>query len=112
MTRSKSQKTNIERLSKINFGLATGCFSCVFVYLILLGVTSTNIVTTKSLTKIVDEKKTELATVELEYMNTENIVALESISGADFEEVKNISYVNVDGVSNTNVVALADKNNN
>jgi hypothetical protein len=111
MTHTKNQKSNIERLSKINFILVVSCFSCVFSYLILLGITSTNIVSTKSLTKTVDEKKTELATVELEYMNTENIVALESISGADFSNTVNISYVTVDDINNANFVALAKGSN-
>ncbi len=111
MAKTKTQKVNIEKLSKLNSTIIFSCFSCVFVYFVFLGLTATNVVTTKSLTKTVDEKKTELATVELDYMNTENIVALESISGVDFGSAKNISYVKAGDTDNPNLVALGKKDN-
>jgi hypothetical protein len=108
MRNTKKHTKQIEKLSRTNFKIICSVCGLMFSYLILLGLTATNIVTTKSLSKVVDDKKTELATVELDYMKVQNIVALESVSNTDFMEAKNVSYVNEDGIASINSVAYAE----
>ena len=107
MIKKTKHTKQIDQIRQVNFALLCSTFGCVFVYLIFLGLTSTNVVMTKSLSKTVDDKKTELATVELDYMNAQNIVALESVSNTDFVEAKNVSYVSQDGMDIVNSVAYA-----
>jgi len=73
----------------------------------LLGLTATNVVTTRTLSKSVEEKKTELATVELDYMSSQNIMALENASNTDFTAAKNIAYVSPGNSNPMDTVAFA-----
>lgn len=106
ITKKQNQK-NIDLLQRLNFSLIVVSSMCVFAYFILLGLTSVNIVSVKSLTKNVDDKKTQLATVEFDYMSSQNIIALENASNSDFANAKNIAYVNSSFVEPVDTVAFA-----
>lgn len=107
MRQNKPMKKEIETIKQINFRLISISVMCVFVYLVMLGLTATNIVSAKTVSKSVEDKKTELATAEVDYMSTQNIVAIETNSNSDFVAANSISYVN-EGIQNQeNTVAFA-----
>jgi hypothetical protein len=101
-------KKQIDTISRANFTLLSLACGGVFVYLILLGCTATNVVAMRTLSKIVDDKKTELSTVELDYMSAQNIIALEGMTKADFTAVRNISYVTQDDLNLKDTVAFSN----
>ncbi len=103
-------KLKVEKLNKLNQYLISGSVFCMFSYVILLGLTAANVVTLRSTDKMVDDSKTQLGTVELSYMSTENVMALENGSSADFNQATNIAYVG-SNLGETNSVAIADLNN-
>lgn len=107
MRQNKQNKKEIETIKQINFRLVSISAVCVFVYLIMLGLTATNIVSAKAISKSVEDKKTELATAEIDYMSTQNIVAIETNSNSDFTIASSISYVNEDIQKYENTVAFA-----
>jgi hypothetical protein len=111
MSNKNKLQNQISKFSKINTYLLSG--SCVFVlsYVVLIGLTSANVATMRSVTKNVEDMKTELSIVELSYMNNSNMMALESNQSNIFSQAENISYVNVNQGPDLNTVAIANVNN-
>ncbi|OGI77102.1 hypothetical protein A3C57_02780 [Candidatus Nomurabacteria bacterium RIFCSPHIGHO2_02_FULL_33_12] len=98
----------IEIISRTNFKIISLAFGGVFIYLILLGFTATNVVAMRTLNKTVDDKKTELSKVELDYMSAQNIIALETMTKDDFTSIRNISYVSLDNINFIDIVAFSN----
>jgi hypothetical protein len=111
MNNKNNLQNQINIVNKTNTYLLSGSFVCMFSYLILLGLTSANVVTLRSVAKNVEDVKTELSTVELSYMTTENMMALESSQSTGFAQAENISYVNMNPQNDLNTVAVANINN-
>ncbi len=108
---SKIEMTNsIEAINKAKRFFAAGSVFCMFAYVILLGFTAANVVTMRNSAKLVEDAKTELGQIELSYMNTENIIALENENKANFAEPENIAYVSNSNVSSKPVAVLDSKN--
>lgn len=107
MRQTQHTKNQINAIVRTNVKLFGISCICVFAYLVFLGLTATNIVTSRALAKSVEEKKTELATVELDYMSSQNIMALENTSNTDFTSAKNIAYVTVGDTGSRSTVAFA-----
>jgi hypothetical protein len=110
MSNTNNLQNQIDTMNKASTYLLSGSFVCMFSYVILLGLTSANVVTLRSVTKNVEDAKTELSTVELSYMSSENMMALETSSSTGFSQADNISYVNTHNVDDTNTVAIANLN--
>jgi len=107
MTKTKYTQNNIDRLNKTNKFLISGSIFCMFSYIILLGLTSLNVVSVKSVTKSIEDSKSELSTVELSYMSQENMMVLENEENIDFSQAINIAYVSDAKEKDTNTVAIA-----
>lgn len=101
---------NIETLNKAKRIFATGSVVCMFAYVILLGLTAANVVSARTSSKLVEDAKTELGQIELSYMSTENMMALETESKADFKEPENIAYVSSVNESSKPVAVLDSRN--
>lgn len=102
-------KTNI--FNKINTYLLSGSFVFVLTYVVLIGLTSVNVATVRSISKNIEDKKNELSMVEIGYMSNSNMMALESSQSASFAQAENIAYVNVNSQPDSNTVAIANINN-
>lgn len=108
MTKANTTQKNIEKISKLNRFLVSGTVFFMFSYLILLGLTSLNVVSVRSITRSIEDAKNELSVVELSYMNLENVMVLESQEDTGFNQATNIAYVKQSDVSNTPTVAIAN----
>lgn len=108
MRQINNSKKQIDTISRANFKIISLACGGVFMYLILLGCTATNVVAIRTLSKTVDDKKTELSTVELDYMSAQNIIALEGMTKSDFTSVRNISYVTGDDLNFVDTVAFSN----
>jgi len=111
MNNKNNLQNKINIFRKTNTYLFSG--SCVFVlsYVVLTGLTSANVATMRSISKDVEDMKTELSIVELGYMNNSNMMALESSQSSGFAQAENISYVNTNLQTATNTVAIASIKN-
>lgn len=105
MHKTKTQKKDIENLTKLNRWLVSSSVVFVFAYVVMLGVTATNVVTFRAVSKQVDEKKTELSQVELGYMNASNAIALEQMPETGFAPATGIAYVSTGSTASSTLVA-------
>ncbi len=105
----KLQKKDIETVAKFSTYLASLSVVCIFSYVLMLGLTAVNVVSLRSTTKSVEDKKTELSQIELSYMTISNAMALEPDN--EYSPAKNISYVNT-GPSYFDSVAIANNTKN
>lgn len=111
MNKTNDTQVKIEKLSKLNTYLLSGAVFSMFSYVILLGLTASNVVALRSTTKLVEDSKTELGGAELGYMSIDNVISLENDSDVDFDEAVNVAYVSVNNTANADSVAIATNGN-
>jgi len=105
---NKLQKKQIQKFQKLNLYMAYGIGFFMFSYVVLLCATSSNVVTMRSITKNVEDRKTDLATKEIEYMTEENSIALGNTDSSGFQISSNAIYVKSGIDTSVNSVAIAN----
>lgn len=105
---NKTQKKQIEKFQKMNGYMVYGIGFFMFSYVILLCGTSANVVSMRNINKNVEDRKTDLATKEIQYMTIENSIALGNTDSSGFEISENAIYVKSGEDNSLNAVAIAN----